>query len=108
MSTAEIFSDPELTRNQLPITIDTFLAGQTRNVCEEVVKKRYPTVKAALDWLNQYQPARLTGTGACLFARFATATQAQEILKLVPSIWKGFIAQGKNVSPALTRLTSKQ
>ncbi|OQW94290.1 MAG: 4-(cytidine 5'-diphospho)-2-C-methyl-D-erythritol kinase [Beggiatoa sp. IS2] len=107
VSTAEIFSDPELTRNQLPITMDTFLAGQSGNVCEAVVRKRYPAVRDALNWLNQYQPARLTGTGACLFARFATETQAREVLKFMPSVWKGFIAQGKNVSPALTEFSNK-
>ncbi len=107
VATAKIFSDPELTRNQLPITIDHFLAGQTRNICEEIVKKRYPMVQAAFDWLNQYQPARLTGTGACLFARFTTKTQAQAILELMPNVWKGFIAQGRNISPALNKFANK-
>jgi len=101
VSTAEIFSAQDLTRNLLPIKIDDFLAGQSSNVCEGVVRNRYPVVGQALDWLNQYSTAQLTGTGACLFAAFETAEAASAVLAQLPSKWHGFVAAGKNLSPAI-------
>jgi 4-diphosphocytidyl-2-C-methyl-D-erythritol kinase len=99
VSTAEIFNDPLLIRNTPAITFADFLAGYGGNVCEAVVCRRYPSVKEAIDWLNQYRPARLTGTGACVFASFDQVEQARATLAQLPAQWKGFVAQGKNNSP---------
>ena len=52
VSTAEVFQDPELTRNSAPITIHGFLASGGRNDCLGVVRRRYPEVARALDWLS--------------------------------------------------------
>lgn len=103
VSTAEIFSTKDLTRDALSITIHEYFAGQSTNVCENVVRRRYPQVGQALDWLSQYSPARLTGTGACLFARFESSRlhEAHTILADLPKVWYGFVARGKNRSPAL-------
>ncbi len=99
VSTAEIFNAKELTRNTLPITMTQFLAGQTENNCETIVRSIYPQVGLALDWLAKYSPARLTGTGACLFASFASYKQAKAVFAKLPKQWQGFVAQGKNISP---------
>jgi len=48
--------------------------------------------------LLEYAPARLTGTGACVFAEFETQQQAQSIRDLLPTKLNGFIAKGSNVS----------
>lgn len=96
--TAEIFAAPELIRNQLPITMNDFLNGRSQNICEAVVCRRYPAVNDAITWLQRYRPARLTGTGACVFADFANASDAQAVLAALPHLWQGFVAQGKNVS----------
>jgi 4-diphosphocytidyl-2-C-methyl-D-erythritol kinase len=66
-----------------------------------VVRRRYPPVAQALDWLDKYSPARLTGTGACVFARFDHKNQAEEIRAKLPKQWQGLVAHGKNISPAL-------
>ncbi len=100
VSTSDIFAEKDLTRNRLSITMDDFIGGRCTNVCEEIVCRRHPQVKKAMEWLNQYSPARLTGTGACLFARFEERKQAQAVLSELPSEWHGFVAQGKNTSPA--------
>lgn len=106
VATKEIFAAPELTRNSNPITIRDFLAGQiVSNVCEPVVCHRYPNVAQALRWLNQHAMARMSGTGSCIFAAFPTQVQAQNVLRQVPEPWQGFVAQGKNQSPLLARLT---
>jgi len=101
VSTAEIFSAPDLTRDQIPVTIRAFFAGHCQNICEPVVRSRYPQIGQALDWLNQFRPARLTGTGACLFAAFESEAAANAVLAQLPSQWHGFVALGKNISPAL-------
>lgn len=94
--TAEIFAAPELVRNQLPVTINDFLAGHSQNVCEAVVCQRYPAVGEAIAWLQRYRPARMTGTGACVFANFVNLDQAHAVLAKLPNSWYGFVAQGKN------------
>jgi 4-diphosphocytidyl-2-C-methyl-D-erythritol kinase len=106
VSTAEIFQAPELTRNSPLITIAGFAADQTRNVCEPIVRQRYPEVAAALDWLDAQckasdpqRNARMTGTGACIFASFERVEQAQRIAMRVPQRWSSFVARGLNRSP---------
>jgi len=98
VSTAKIFSSPELTRDCEPITISRFLSGQGRNIFEDVVKKNYPSVAAAYDWLARYAEPKMTGTGACLFAAFENQQQAQQLLEKLPEVWQGFVAKGCNQS----------
>lgn len=105
VSTAEIFSSMELTRDCEPITISRFLSGEGSNVCEGVVKQRYPAVANALNWLAQYASPRMTGTGACIFADFDNQQQARQVVENLPSNWQGFVAKGSNRSP-LTALAS--
>lgn len=104
VSTAEIFAAPELTRNSPPITIADFVSGGGRNDCEPTVMRRYPQVAQALAWLRQYGPAHMTGTGACVFASFATQAQAQAVWSGKPGTWQGFVARGVSRSPLLERL----
>ena len=100
VSTAEIFSATELTRDCEPITIAGFLAGEGSNICESVVKKLYPPVAQALAWLAQYASIpRMTGTGSCVFARFDSAAEAENVLQNVPEHWHAFTAKGCNESP---------
>jgi 4-diphosphocytidyl-2-C-methyl-D-erythritol kinase len=111
VSTGEIFQAPELTRNSSIITIRAAAVGQTRNDCEPVVRSRYRDVAAALDWLDARMlaqgadsNARLTGTGACIFAGFEREQDAQQIAQQVPAHWSGFVARGLDRSPLHERL----
>ena len=99
ISTQAIFAAPDLTRDSIPIKIRRFQAGQGENVCEPVVCRRYPEVAAALTWLSGYAPARMSGTGAAVFAAFADETAANVVLAKRPSGWCGFVAKAKNRSP---------
>jgi 4-diphosphocytidyl-2-C-methyl-D-erythritol kinase len=99
--TAALFQAPELTRNSPPITIGGFLQSGGRNDFEPVVRARYPEVARALDWLGHFAPARLTGTGSCIFAPCASLNEAQDIVTRVPAQWRGMAARGMNVSPLL-------
>lgn len=104
VSTAEIFSAPDLTRNSPRIRIRDFLEGDRRNDCLSVVRRRYSRVAAALDWLDQFAPAQMTGTGACVFAAFSDASTAEAVLNRLPADFVGFVARGINRSPLLTRV----
>jgi 4-diphosphocytidyl-2-C-methyl-D-erythritol kinase len=99
--TAAVFQAPELTRNSPPITMGGFLQSGGRNDFEPVVRTRYPEVARALDWLGHFAPARLTGTGSCIFAPCAAENEAQDIVTRVPAPWRGIVARGMNVSPLL-------
>jgi 4-diphosphocytidyl-2-C-methyl-D-erythritol kinase len=99
--TAAVFQAPELTRNSPPITMSGYLLSGGRNDFEPVVRVRYPEVARALDWLGQFAPARLTGTGSCIFAPCASRNEAQDIVARVPAQWRGLVARGLNVSPLL-------
>jgi len=104
VSTAAVFQDPELTRNSAPITIHGFLASGGRNDCLGVVRRRYPEVAHALDWLSVFGSARLTGTGACVFLACENLDLAQEIRRKVPPEFESFLARGLNDSPLLEGL----
>ena len=108
VSTAEVFQAPELTRNSPAITIRDFLKSGGRNDCEPLVRSRFPEVAAALDWLGRFAPARLTGTGSCIFAPFANREQAQAVATQVPARWQGFVVQGRNRSPLLDRIAADE
>jgi len=108
VSTAEIFSAPELKRDCQPITIDGFLSGQGLNVCEAVVCNRYPQVAEVLEWLSNFGLARMSGTGASVFVAFAERQQAQQAYQGLPHAWSGFVARGVNRSPLLDRLAVEE
>jgi 4-diphosphocytidyl-2-C-methyl-D-erythritol kinase len=106
VGTAEVFQDPELTRNSPPITIHGFLASGGRNDCLGVVRRRYHDVARAFDWLSAFGTARLTGTGACVFLDCGTMQRAVEIARAVPPQIQVFLARGLNDSPLLERLAA--
>jgi 4-diphosphocytidyl-2-C-methyl-D-erythritol kinase len=94
VSTAAIFGDPQLTRDTPARRIPGVPPGGGQNDCEPVVRRRYPEVAAALDWLGAHSQARLTGTGACVFAVFDSADQAQAVAADLPGRWQAFVARG--------------
>ncbi len=99
VSTGQIFSSKHLTRDSHPIKIRAFLEGQGSNVCEPVACKLYPEIQHALNWLNQFSPARMTGTGACIFAAFDSVEKANSVKSQIPQQWTGYVAQGLDRNP---------
>lgn len=108
VSTAEVFQDPDLTRDSSRITIRAFVEGERVNDCLPVVRKRYPKVSQAFDWIGKFSEPRLTGTGACVFAAFDSRVAAESALTELPEDISGFVAQGLNGSPLLARLRQQQ
>lgn len=99
ISTAAIFTHPALPRNTPKRTMDELLSSTWSNDCEKIVKDLYSEVDECLSWLIQYAPARLTGTGACVFAEFDCKDDALAAFYQKPTNYQGFVAQGQNISP---------
>lgn len=115
VSTADVFRSRALTRNTPRLRISRLLPSGTegresparierliavaRNDCEPVVREMHPQVGEALDWLSRYSRARMTGTGATVFAPSGTRERAVEIARAVPPPWRGLVARGMNQSP---------
>jgi 4-diphosphocytidyl-2-C-methyl-D-erythritol kinase len=104
VSTAEIFSNKDLTRDTPDIKVAAFLEEGGHNDCQPVVEKHYPQVKDAVDWLGRFGPARLTGTGACVFSPFPSKERALEVFAKRPKQLDGFVAIGANESLLHRRL----
>ena len=117
VSTASVFQAPALTRNTPRIRMKDLLRGESgapesparierllisaRNDCEPVVREMHPEVGEALDWLSEHARARMTGTGATVFAPFRSRERAVEVADRAPPPWRGLVAQGLNRSPLL-------
>jgi len=99
VSTREIFAASELTRNSKTIKISSFSAGFGRNDLEPVVCRRHAEVAAHLAWLKQFGDARMSGSGACVFAEFATEHEARSVLSRMPAEMRGFAVRGLDRHP---------
>ncbi len=110
VSTAEVFRDPELTRDAVPLKMLRFfphgdtadvgdLMAATRNDCESLVGRRYPEVGEALRRLGALGPARLTGTGASVFLAAQSEHQARAVARRLPPHWRIMVAKGLECSP---------
>lgn len=100
VSTQQIFSHKDLTRDSPNIKVAAFLEQGGENACQALVRRLYPQVDEALNWFAEHgHSAKLTGTGACVFTQFATAEEARKVLQCLPKHLPGFVAQGVNQSP---------
>lgn len=103
--TAQIFSHPDLTRNTISITIRAlptgggFRTGLFGNDMQPVACALYPEIGQHLEWLAKFAPALMTGSGACVFAEFATEKEAMAVLQKLPENMRGFIARGLQQHP---------
>ena len=101
--TAAVFGAPELTRDTEPLKMADFSAhggsGVFKNDLEPVVALRYPPVREHLDWLSTQGGGRLTGSGACVFARYSDRESAEAVHGRLPAGMKGFVARGLEKHP---------
>jgi 4-diphosphocytidyl-2-C-methyl-D-erythritol kinase len=99
VSTKEIFASA-LTGQSKALKIPPFFSGQGRNDLEAVVAARYPEVAAHLAWLKQRSlQARMTGSGACVFAEFTSEARARALCDQLPEDMRGFVARGLDRHP---------
>ena len=107
VATAKIFSHKGLTRDTPVIKVAAFLEQGGHNDCQPLVQKLYPEVDKALNWLVKFADAKMTGTGACVFAQVDSQEQGQRILEQAPDDLKGFVAKGVNLSPTHRQLSGQ-
>lgn len=108
VSTAEIFQHADLPRNRQAITVEDLFTADWHNDCQTLVEQLYPDVAITLQWLVEYAPSRMTGTGASVFAAFPNQTSAQHALTHLPAACHGFVAKGVNQSPVLAALADTE
>jgi len=106
VDTKEVFLSKDLTRNSKSIRIADFIAGQHQNDCLGVVRERYQSVKDALVDLSEFSEARLTGTGACVFAQFDSEEAAVSAYRSLRKKWQVYLVKGVNESPLFSKLKS--
>jgi 4-diphosphocytidyl-2-C-methyl-D-erythritol kinase len=104
VDTKEIFLSKNLTRDSKSIRIADFIAGQHQNDCLGVVRERYQSVKDALVDLSGFSEARLTGTGACVFAQFDSEKAASSAYQSLQKKWQAYLVKGVNESPLFSKL----
>lgn len=119
VSTAAVFADPELKRDSKKLTIQSFsdveAAGLLSNDLQPLVCRKYPEVARYLSWLAEHSTeystahstafaaahggARMTGSGACVFAAFGKQSEAARVLAELPADMRGFVARGMAQHP---------
>jgi 4-diphosphocytidyl-2-C-methyl-D-erythritol kinase len=124
VSTAEIFTDPGLTRDTKLTTIAAFSAAQDArsatssapsdaaatiptatfalfgvNDLQPVAVRRAPEIQAALRHLERFGRARMTGSGSAVFAPFDSEVLAREAIAELPAGWSGWAVQGLDEHP---------
>jgi 4-diphosphocytidyl-2-C-methyl-D-erythritol kinase len=107
--TPVIFRAPELTRNTKAVRIADFsggLPGFGKNDLQAVAARAFPPVADAAHWLSDFGEARMTGSGACVFAAFASEPEADAVLQRLPAVWRGWKARSLATHPLASLLTS--
>ncbi|MFT4562420.1 MAG: 4-diphosphocytidyl-2-C-methyl-D-erythritol kinase [Gammaproteobacteria bacterium] len=104
VSTAEVFAHPELTRDTRAIKIHDLRSSIVTNDCEAITRRLYPEVGQVIDWLGQFGAARMSGTGACVYATFDSIALAERAVRSMPQDWFWFVAQSRNTSPLNEKL----
>ena len=99
ISTQLLFSQKTLTRNT---KTSTFCAYQLTpfnfgNNFEPLARSLYPEVNEAMQYLDQFGIAKLTGTGACVFTEVTSDMNIDDVLAHSPC--KAYLVNGLNESP---------
>jgi 4-diphosphocytidyl-2-C-methyl-D-erythritol kinase len=107
--TAEIFSEKALTRDSKVLTMTDFLAqhssdadwpdGFGRNDMQAVVAEKYAEVAQVLEWFANLAPARMTGSGASVFAAFHSRAEAELAQAKLPASWKSVVTASLDSHP---------
>jgi 4-diphosphocytidyl-2-C-methyl-D-erythritol kinase len=94
VATAAIFAAPELTRNSTSAKMEVFSEGYGRNDLQPIATSRFPDIAVALRSLDEHSPyARMTGSGSCVFAPFASESAARAAVDTRPPAMRGFVAR---------------
>ena len=99
--TAVIFTAPELRRDTAAIVVNQWRPGFGGNDLESVATARFPEVAEYIGWLSGFARARMSGSGACVFAEFERREDAEAVLRQLPAGMRGWVAAGLDRHPLL-------
>jgi 4-diphosphocytidyl-2-C-methyl-D-erythritol kinase len=107
--TAAIFSEKALTRDSKALTITDFPAELScntewpesfgRNDMQQVVVGKYAEVAQVLRWFENVAPARMSGSGASVFAAFRSKAEAEAVQAKLPGEWNSAVAASLEQHP---------
>jgi 4-diphosphocytidyl-2-C-methyl-D-erythritol kinase len=100
--TVDVFSAPELRRDTPSIEAGVWTPGFGGNDLQAVAVARFPEVARHLQWLSRFAEARMTGSGACVFAAFEREDEARAVLAELPADMRGWIAPGLPEHPLVS------
>lgn len=114
VSTQQIFTNKQLTKNTNPKTMSNFSEAGNKlqrfngnnnvktdfiNDLEKIVCNEHPKVAKILNWLTQFGDARMTGSGASIFVEVENEQDALKVLGQKPKDITGFVTKGLNQHP---------
>jgi len=105
VSTAKVFSDPQLKRNSNLISAEQALAGDGRNDCEPVSKRLHPALAGLFDELSEYGQPRMSGTGSAVFVEMSSRVAASSAAATLKCRYNVRAVGGLDQSP-LQQITS--
>ncbi|WP_171062087.1 4-(cytidine 5'-diphospho)-2-C-methyl-D-erythritol kinase [Acinetobacter parvus] len=99
ISTQLLFSQKTLTRDTKPTTFCAYQLEPSLfgNNFEPLARQLYPEVEEAMQYLDQFGQAKLTGTGACVFTEVIQELNVKQILQNAPC--KAYLVNGLAESP---------
>jgi len=102
VSTAAVFSHPDLKRDSQKVTIQGFtdaVSPVAGNDLQALVVKLHPEVARHLEWLSRHGAGLMTGSGACVFASYGSEKEARQVIAQLPPEMRGFVARGLSRHP---------
>jgi 4-diphosphocytidyl-2-C-methyl-D-erythritol kinase len=106
VSTQEVFADAGLPRNSQPISLAAALAGEGRNDCEPVVRKRFPAIARAMEALEKWGKPVMTGTGSAIFVPMRDKKSAMSAASAIKTLYNVRAVRGVDVSALQKMLDS--
>ncbi len=99
ISTQLLFSQKSLTRDTKPTKFCAYQLTPSNfgNNFEPLARNLYPKVNEAMQYLDQFGKAKLTGTGACVFIEVTEKMNVDDILKNAPC--KSYLVSSLKESP---------
>ncbi|MCK7608322.1 4-(cytidine 5'-diphospho)-2-C-methyl-D-erythritol kinase [Acinetobacter portensis] len=99
ISTQLLFSQKSLTRDTKPTKFCAYQLTPSNfgNNFEPLARNLYPEVNEAMQYLDQFGKAKLTGTGACVFIEVTEKMNVDDILKNAPC--KSYLVSSLKESP---------
>ncbi|MFK8012912.1 MAG: 4-(cytidine 5'-diphospho)-2-C-methyl-D-erythritol kinase [Marinicellaceae bacterium] len=96
IKTVDVFNDPTLIKNQMPIELTQINQKKHwKNACLPIVINNYQEVAEMFNSLSELNTTYMSGTGSTLFCCFDNETEANELISVLPKQWHVILTQSK-------------